>query len=1086
MAPTTARFVIVCVLLSLCCRCAIAPSSSSRAQDGAAPLHVVLPATQPNPIADPASDKQFCIGEILAGNAAQRAVCVQRITNRLDQPITIQQTASLAKALAEMRKAGLLDDIVPLAAKGVVASAQWPDATRDLMMLRASALNAQGKTDEALRSAKGAFAVATMKGTAETLHFVEQFLKTSKRYGRGDSELFILEQVAGAADAPASTGEKTGSVFFQRIAAEDCFHETIQHIDASSPESLLSLTNLLLISGRPAEARATIQRIQTTDPAFHSLLVEAYARTLKAEDGVMGRANHYLFAHLGNAILTPGASISQATLPFDDDWTNQNNSIALPRVANIKIDGDDSDWASSGLKLNLLASEAGGMRSPTQFDPRVRLGWDDRGLLIAARVVDRTPYEHDYQRHLFKADSIELFVGKTVGSAERFMLVVSPGVAPPYREPRFCFFNDPSKRTDAVNYDVQIKRKRISGGYLLELLLPWSNLHFKPAVGQEVALQIYAIDAVPGDSAPPFVASWHPRADTHLHSSSAWRAVLTDGKPSTTDIAVRCVADPHSADVDVSVLARQDLVGRPAQLFIDGKLVQASRLTLEADHAAAHFRLARNIATAPLCQVSVEGLSPVLCTLPQASKLADAKRLATGITVKFRQYAFSGDTFPPFALEGEDAQLFKTTPTFYDEHYKVVDHPAAPGRYGAAVKLSGPEIQGTLRFVTLYRLPDDAASADFADPNLPSLLSAAARPPTTDPALDAISQNRQWWVGLKRKIYDLKPAPAIQAPLNVSNQLAPVLREGSPTSAGVDPRALEAIDTILKQTAVEFPTEPLAVCFARHGVVFFHHAYGICDGAPMTVNTICDMQSGTKAVSGTLMLMLADAGLVDLDAGPDKYLPPLRGHVPREPLTIRHLYTHTSGLAGTSDDTSNDLEEIIACYSSYIQVGTYLYGGTGHALGAKIIEAISGEALPYFCHRHLLQPLGMSKTTVLNSHYETKSVSLDMAKFAQLWLNQGTYGNMRFFSQKSYFAALPPPRVDSARAMELRGIGFYRYAGGELGDSAFFADSANAGMVIIVPDHDMVLVFTSRGERKQMRRCYPKIFTLLRQALRNP
>src|SRR5208282_3272761 len=54
----------------------------------------------------------------------------------------------------------------------------------------------------------------------------------------------------------------------------------------------------------------------------------------------------------------------------------------IPRLENIKIDGDPSEWGDKGFKVGPSMSQTGEVRPAASFDPRFRLAWDDRGLLV--------------------------------------------------------------------------------------------------------------------------------------------------------------------------------------------------------------------------------------------------------------------------------------------------------------------------------------------------------------------------------------------------------------------------------------------------------------------------------------------------------------------------------------------------------------------------------------------------------------------------------------------------------------------------------------------------------------------------------
>ncbi len=391
----------------------------------------------------------------------------------------------------------------------------------------------------------------------------------------------------------------------------------------------------------------------------------------------------------------------------------------------------------------------------------------------------------------------------------------------------------------------------------------------------------------------------------------------------------------------------------------------------------------------------------------------------------------------------------------FDRNLVSVDRADRPGPY-AVVALTVPERGATRRrFKTLVRIPaaidpswhpdlDDheqfaqrfgldparviqarlslarmirnrayeSLSRDQAFVSLVAGLSLLGSSSESEPvARPAISAWRQWWLDLTRRLDGLDreyPDPFI-GPTPIDGPPAPVLRVGSPEEAGVSPDAAEKIDAVLRAWADD-TDEAFAVCVARHGVIILHAAYGERDGQPMSVYTPSWMASVTKPMSGSLMMMLVDRGLVDLDAPIDRYLPPLRGVPINRPLTVRHLYTHTSGLDRFPKwaDELPDLADRIAIYYPYLRVGRkWVYHGTGYMLGGKIVENLSGEALPYFFKRHLLDPLEMTETVVTGTHDDARSVPLDIARFGQMLLNRGAYGRWRFFRPETFEAMCP-------------------------------------------------------------------------------
>lgn len=87
-----------------------------------------------------------------------------------------------------------------------------------------------------------------------------------------------------------------------------------------------------------------------------------------------------------------------------------------------------------------------------------------------------------------------------------------------------------------------------------------------------------------------------------------------------------------------------------------------------------------------------------------------------------------------------------------------------------------------------------------------------------------------------------------------------------------------------------------------------HEAYGVATRrwrVPTTRDTRFDVASITKAFTGVAVLQLVESGRLDLDA-PVTSLVDLRDTTVREDVTVRHLLTHTSGIADDADEEAGE------------------------------------------------------------------------------------------------------------------------------------------------------------------------------------
>ncbi len=162
-------------------------------------------------------------------------------------------------------------------------------------------------------------------------------------------------------------------------------------------------------------------------------------------------------------------------------------------------------------------------------------------------------------------------------------------------------------------------------------------------------------------------------------------------------------------------------------------------------------------------------------------------------------------------------------------------------------------------------------------------------------------------------------------------------------------------------------------------------------GVPLTA--IFSVASLTKAVTTVATLQLVEQGKLSLDEPVENHFPELAQLPVLESLTVlrpaqtkitlRHLLTHTSGLAYTTWDP------LLAKYRHAKPAPTGLLPlrfdpGTGWTYGTsvdwagRLVETISGLNLEEYFQRHIFEPLGMKDTSFL----------LPNAKFPRLVTNQ--------------------------------------------------------------------------------------------------
>ena len=783
----------------------------------------------------------------------------------------------------------------------------------------------------------------------------------------------------------------------------------------------------------------------------------------------------------------------------------------VPRVDKIKIDGDLADWGDRGFRVEMLAGEDGRTVDAKDFDATFRLGWTKKALLVAATVRDDEYAESGNVERLWQGDGIELFVAAKRGSPQLVQVVIAPGLAKGQPKLRYHVHDRRQKRP--ADQTAEAARKKTAGGYTLEAALPWQNVPVSASAGREVAFQICFNDRDTRNASELLNLTWYPRYGTHRDSTRTHRIRLAAAPSPPVRIRAGGSHDVERFRTRVTVTAQADQAGKAVEVVEGGKTLAKGKLAEDdTGRASAQMTFPMSPVGRQLGWITVRlaGKDATTISLPGADRKR-AEMLLWQVPTA-RAAVFSGTKLPDIRFERPlwvEAAIgpYELKTTYYDKDYSVVTSAKSPGRYGAVVEVVPRRGRAFRRMVTLFRCPGNVswwryrmkatitlphgvgvspqvlasqpqAVGEFVNgqildtmergDRLAKLLAGLYETRATDPKddfyLSPSQRDRQWWVGLKRKIYgwDKRFPKPVVCPRPIEGKPAPVVREGTLEQAGMKADAAGKIDAVLTAWSAD-TDEAFAVCVVRRGVIVLHKAYGRRDGTPMTVTTKSWMASTTKMLSGTLNMMLVDQGLIDLDDLVSKYLPPLGGLKTSKPLTIRHLYTHTSGLEWHWGNDANDMAERIAHLWPHLEVGKrFGYNGTGMELACKILEAVSGESLPSFYRQHLLGSLGCENTDVGSASHDAQSVPLDMARIAQMLLNKGAYGKMRFLSVKTFEKILPRrlTKVLGDETQVVYGIGTSLFKDPGLGQGTFAHGAASSATTRIDPVNDLVIVMT--------------------------
>ncbi|MFC5481243.1 serine hydrolase domain-containing protein [Massilia suwonensis] len=196
----------------------------------------------------------------------------------------------------------------------------------------------------------------------------------------------------------------------------------------------------------------------------------------------------------------------------------------------------------------------------------------------------------------------------------------------------------------------------------------------------------------------------------------------------------------------------------------------------------------------------------------------------------------------------------------------------------------------------------------------------------------------------------------------------------TPPADRLDRTQFARIDAAIEQAIAERRMPGAVFHLERDGAVH-ERAYGRLsyepDAAPVTPDTVFDAASLTKVLAtAPSILLLAEDGKLDLDAKLVDYFPECRSGG-KDAITIRHLLTHTSGLAaglpGKPAWQGDATAHAMACAQTVTHVpGTYFrYSDINYILLGQLVRKLSGMELDAFAQQRLFGPLRMTHTGYL-------------------------------------------------------------------------------------------------------------------------
>jgi len=259
--------------------------------------------------------------------------------------------------------------------------------------------------------------------------------------------------------------------------------------------------------------------------------------------------------------------------------------------------------------------------------------------------------------------------------------------------------------------------------------------------------------------------------------------------------------------------------------------------------------------------------------------------------------------------------------------------------------------------------------------------------------------------------------------------------------------------------------------------MYWSDAHGFADietKQPMSVDSIMNVASISKTVTGTSLMMLVEQGKLDLDVDVNEYLS-FEVRNPRFPgakITTRQLLTHTSSIMDSGElyfsetvyfpgaDNPIKLGDFVKEYLSdsgrffdeenfaqYPPGSERQYSNIAYGLAGYLVEVLSGQPLNLFSAEKIFKPLSMQSTGWMLAQVDTEAHSKlyersesgqtevnwyglatwpdggmrtsvrDLSRFFAAMINVGEFEGTRILG-KEYAEAMFEPQFSHGRVLE--------------------------------------------------------------------
>ncbi|MBK8902506.1 MAG: serine hydrolase [Anaerolineaceae bacterium] len=226
----------------------------------------------------------------------------------------------------------------------------------------------------------------------------------------------------------------------------------------------------------------------------------------------------------------------------------------------------------------------------------------------------------------------------------------------------------------------------------------------------------------------------------------------------------------------------------------------------------------------------------------------------------------------------------------------------------------------------------------------------------------------------KRNSFRLLPWILISVLFLMASPVAAQPAVNGPT----DPSELEAfLDGVLTAEMESNHIAGAVVAVVKDGEIFFNKGYGYADLAqhiPVDPErTLFRPGSVSKLFVWTAVMQLVEQGKLSLDTDVNEYLDFTIPDTYPEPITLKHLLTHTPGFEDIGEDlfklSAEEMHPLDEYLKTHIPARVYppgeigAYSNYGTALAGYIVERVSGLPFAEYVEQNIFAPLQMEHST---------------------------------------------------------------------------------------------------------------------------